>query len=213
MTTGDLELRIAWDLYVGTGDVATDWFESVVARHHEAHRHYHDVRHVRWVVRHVRHLAEGRDDLEDLGSVAAAAFFHDVIYEPTAAENEAASAVLAASALSELGWPDERIARVVTMIEGTTHHRVDPTIVVDTAVLYAADLGVLAADPAGSSDYVRNVRREYHHVSDADWVTGRSAVLRSFLDRSAIYAPVLGLDEWELRARANLVAELGALGR
>lgn len=213
MTTGDLELRIAWDQHVGTGDAATGWYESVVARHHEVQRHYHDVRHVRWVVRQARALADGRDDIEDLGSIIAAAFFHDVIYDPTASDNEAASAVLAASALGELGWPDERIARVVTMIEGTTHHRVDPTITVDTALLYAADLSVLAADPAGYSDYVRNVRREYRRVSDVDWVTGRSAVLRSFLDRSAIYAPVLGLDGWELRARANLVAELGALGR
>ena len=213
MTTGDLELRIAWEQHVGTDDAAKGWYESVVARHREPHRHYHDVRHVRWVVRQARALADGRDDLHDLGSVIAAAFFHDAIYDPTASDNEAASAVLATRALSELGWPDERVARVGAMIEGTAEHRVDPTITVDTAVRYAADLGVLAADPAGYSDYVRNVRREYHHVSDADWASGRSAVLRSFLDRDVIYAPELGLDEWELRARANLVAELGALGR
>ena len=93
------------------------------------------------------------------------------------------------------------------MILATAHH--DPAgTTVDDAVLFAADLAVLAAEPAGYSDYVRNVRREYAHVSDARWVTGRSAVLRSFLDRDAIFAPLLGLGEWEQRARGNMTAEL-----
>ncbi len=214
MTSGDLELRVAWERHVGTGGSANRWYESVVARHREAHRHYHDLRHVRWVVRHVSELAAGHP-VDDVGAVVVAAFFHDVIYDPTASGNEAASASLAGGALRELAWDPERIDRVVAMIGGTAHHRFDDTTPIDspidTAVLYAADLGVLAADPAGYSDYVRNVRREYHHVTDADWASGRSAVLQTFLGRSAIYSPVLGLDVWEQRARANLAAELGTL--
>ncbi|MDW3214247.1 MAG: hypothetical protein R8G01_09640 [Ilumatobacteraceae bacterium] len=219
MSSGDLELRVAWERHVGTGEVSGGWYESVIARHHEAHRHYHDVRHVRWVVRHVGELAAARDgdQVADLGAVVVAAFFHDVVYDPTASDNEVASATLAARALAELDWPTARVARVVAMIEGTAHHRVDTVdgepITLDTAVLYAADLGVLAADPAGYADYVRNVRREYGHVDDADWSAGRTAVLRSFLERRAIYAPELGLDAWERRARANLAAELDTLGR
>jgi predicted metal-dependent HD superfamily phosphohydrolase len=210
MTDGDLELRVAWQRHVGTDRPADRWYESIVARHHEVHRHYHDLRHVRWVVRHVGELADGRP-VGDLGAVVAAAFFHDVIYDPTRSDNEAASAQLAEGALRGLRWADERIDQVATLIRGTAHHRVDDTTTIDTAVLYAADLGVLAADPAGYSDYVRNVRREYHQVTDAAWAEGRAAVLRSFLDRRSIYAPVLGLDGWELRARANLTAELGTL--
>ena len=216
MTTGDLELRIAWQRHVGAGAAADRWLDSVLTRHREAHRRYHDVRHVRWVIRHATELATDRRAAVpeiDLDSIVAAAFFHDVIYDPTAPGNEAASAALAATALAELGWPADRVARVAGMIRGTAHHRVDDTTPVDAAVLYAADLGVLAADPAGYSDYVRNVRHEYRHVGDADWAAGRAAVLRSFLDRDAIYAPMLDLDAWERRARAHLAAELGALGR
>lgn len=214
MTTGDLELRIAWQRHVGTGPAADRWLDSVLTRHREAHRHYHDVRHVRWVIRHVIELAaDGRVTPLDLGAVVAAAFFHDVIYDPTAPANESASAALAVSALAELDWPVDRAARVATMIEGTAHHRADDGTTADAAVLYAADLGVLAADPTGYSDYVRNVRREYRHVDDAEWAAGRATVLRSFLDRGTIYAPMLGLDEWERRARANLTAELSTLER
>lgn len=212
MTSSDLELRVAWEQHVGTGRVADGWYESVVTRHREAHRHYHDLRHVRWIVRHVGQLASGRP-VDDLGAIVVAAFFHDVIYDPTASDNEAASAELATGALRELHWADDRIVRAATTIRGTAHHRVDLTTPIDTAVLYAADLGVLAADPAGYSDYARNVRREYAHVSDAEWTVGRADVLRSFLDRDAIYAPVLGLDGWEQRARGNLTAELDTLVR
>jgi predicted metal-dependent HD superfamily phosphohydrolase len=165
---------------------------------------------VRWVVRHVRELAEGRA-LADLGAATAAAFFHDVIYDATAAGNEAASATLASRALGELGWADDRIELVGALILGTIDHRWGDTTRIEADVLFAADLGVLAADPAGYSAYVRNVRREYAHVSDADWAVGRSAVLDSFLAREAIYAPRLELTEWELRARGNLTAELDSL--
>jgi predicted metal-dependent HD superfamily phosphohydrolase len=83
----------------------------------------------------------------------------------------------------------------------------------ETALLIAADLSVLAADPAGYADYARNVRREYGHVSDADWITGRSRVLRTFLDRASVFPAVLRLDEWERQARANITAELAMLNR
>ncbi len=210
MADRDLELRVAWDRHVGRTAPSLRWYDSVVNRYRESHRHYHDARHLRWVVRHVGDLAADHP-VGDIAATVAAAFFHDVIYDPAAPGNEAASADLASAALTELGWAGDRIAHVAGMIAGTTDHRVTVDLQVDDAVLYAADLGVLAADPAGYSDYVRNVRREYAHVTDIDWVTGRSAVLRSFLDRTVIYAPELGLHEWEQRARGNLTAELDTL--
>lgn len=210
MVDGDLELRIAWECHVGRTLSANECFASVVGRYREPHRHYHDVRHVRWVVRHVRELAGGHV-FDDLGPAIAAAFFHDAIYDPASTGNETASATLASAVLHELGWSDALVAQVSTMIVGTIDHDWTATTSIDAHVLYAADLGVLAAEPAGYSAYVRNVRREYGHVSDDDWAVGRAAVLRSFLERAAIYSPRLDLTGWELRARGNLTAELDSL--
>ena len=74
---------------------------------------------------------------------------------------------------------------------------------------------VLRGKPAGGfahfASMVRAVRREYAHVTDDDWRTGRAAVLRGFADRPRIYADGLGLDDWEHRARANIAAELAML--
>lgn len=210
MTSGDLELRVAWERHVGRTPPAIQSFESLLNRYREPHRSYHDGRHVRWVVRHVDDLAADRP-LDDHGAVIAAAFFHDAVYDPTGTDNERASARLASAELHRLGWTPERIDAVTVMIVGTIDHQWDTTTNVDTAVLYAADLGVLAAAPTGYSDYVRNVRREYGHVDDASWAVGRTVVLRSYLDRAAIFAPDLGLASWEARARGNLTAELNSL--
>jgi predicted metal-dependent HD superfamily phosphohydrolase len=207
MTDGHLELRIAWERHIGDDHASRRWFDSVLSRYREPQRHYHDLGHLNWVVRHIESIAVGQP-IVDLDAVVAAGFFHDVIYDPTRSDNEVASGRLAASALTELGWDRKRVGGVDAMIRATATHDLGGATV-DDAVLFAADLAVLAAEPAGYSDYVRNVRREYGHVSDADWVTGRSTVLRSFLARAEIYAAFLGLDGWEQRARGNITAELG----
>lgn len=211
MSGGELELVVAWQRHVGRGDPAERLFESVLARHRERARHYHDVRHVRWVVRHVVELAE-RVAVADLDAIVAAAFFHDAIYEVDRSDNERRSAELAVRCLREIGWDPERCDRVAAMIVATEHLTGGSGDVdLDTAVLLAADLAVLGADPGAYSDYVRRIRREYGHLDDDEWRTGRSAVLAGFLARPSIFPPALGLDTWDRRARANLTAESVAL--
>jgi predicted metal-dependent HD superfamily phosphohydrolase len=71
---------------------------------------------------------------------------------------------------------------------------------------------VLAADAAVYQAYVDGVRSEYAHVADDQWLVGRAAVLRRFLDRPAIFHTA-GYAPREAQARANLTAELAALDR
>lgn len=211
--SGDqLELHVAWRRHVGQGPAAERLFDSVVSRHHEPGRHYHDLRHVTWVIRHVLELAE-RFAVGDLDAVIAAAFFHDAIYEFDRVDNEAASARLAGVELTALGWTAERVGNVAAMIVATEHRADDDAgeLDLDTAVLLAADLASLAADPTAYDDSVRNIRQEYGHLADAEWNAGRGAVLRGFLARDHIFPAQLHLDTWEARARANVTAELAAL--
>lgn len=219
MTARDLELRVAWQRHVGQGTVADETFAALIARHRAPGRHYHGERHVQWVVRHVLDLVE-RTDVTDLDAVVAAAFFHDAVYEPDRDDNEVRSAELADTTLSKLGWDADRRRRVVAMIVATEHlsgpaptdSRVDDTSIdAETAVLLAADLAVLAADPGAYSDYARAIRREYAHLDDDAWRVGRHRVISGLLDRATIFPPELDLDAWERRARANLAAEAAAL--
>lgn len=184
-------------------------FERLMGRHREKHRKYHTMTHVAWVVRHVNELASAETP-DDLGAIIAAALYHDAIYEPASPANERASARLARRDLATLNWNDDRVAAVSDMIEGTKHH-VDPTGR-DMAMLFDADLAILAADPARYSEYINRVRSEYKHVDDDDWTAGRASVLTAFLGSDAIYATPAGRYLWEDRARANITAELATLG-
>jgi predicted metal-dependent HD superfamily phosphohydrolase len=208
--SAQLELSVAWQRHVGAGPAADHWFDTVVAMYRQPGRHYHDARHVTWVVRHIAAICAVHP-ADDVGAVVAAGFFHDAVYDPTRHDNEAQSAALAERALSELGWAPTRTAAVAAMVLATIDHDV-AVADADTQIVLAADLAVLAAEPAPYDDYARAVRKEYAHVGDEAWRTGRRAVLRSLLDRQHLFAPRLELAGWEQRARANLTSELATLG-
>jgi predicted metal-dependent HD superfamily phosphohydrolase len=205
----ELELRVAWQRHLGTSAVATEWFDTVLGAYRAEGRHYHGVRHVAWVVRHVESIAADHP-VDDLDGAVAAAFFHDAVYQPTRDDNEAESAAMAERAVREIGWTEHACRNVADMVMATAGHDVEG-VDRDTAVLLAADLAVLAAEPSRYADYATAVRREYAHVDDAGWRVGRAAVLRGLLARPHLFAPELELDEWERRARANLTSELASL--
>lgn len=204
----DSALRGAWVRWVGDSVAARAAFDDVVARHREAHRRYHGLRHVTSVVRHAHELAD-EVAVRDLGAVVAAAFFHDAVYVPAARDNEEQSALLAALVLAGLGWSDERCDVVASMVRATAGHA--PTDDPDRGVLLDADLSVLGSDPAAYQAYVAGVRAEYAHVDDEAWRAGRGDVLRDLLATTPIYSTIAGRSRWESRARANLTTELASL--
>jgi predicted metal-dependent HD superfamily phosphohydrolase len=202
---------VAWWWQVVGYQVGEQVLAGLLDRHREPHRHYHTAAHIEWVLRHVETLA-GETPLLDPGAVLAAAFFHDAVYEPTApaGANEAASAMLAARRLADLGWPQARTRRVADLIGATASHEATPGDA-EMAVLLDADMAVLAADAAGYDAYMHGVRAEYGHLDDEAWRTGRSQLLRRFIARPAIFATAGGRRRWEARARANVTAELATL--
>jgi len=203
----DGRLRASWIRFVSAD---TELFDRIVVRHRERHRHYHRLEHVDSVVGHLEALvADEGLGVHDHGLTVAAAMYHDAIYEPRSAANERASARLARKDLASMGWSPQRIEAVATMIEGTSDHLTPADAA--TAVLFDADLAVLGSDSHTYEGYRAAVRREYHHVPDNDWVSGRADVLRAFLDRAAIYATDSGHDHWEQAARHNLTDELESL--
>jgi predicted metal-dependent HD superfamily phosphohydrolase len=163
-----------------------------------------------WVLRHVEAMLADDEFLAvDGDAVRLAALFHDLVYDPRSSTNEADSSRLAVAFAHALGWRSERRALVGSLIEATAHHRADTD---DAIVLLDADLAILGSDPASYQAYVAGVRGEYAHLPEAEWRAGRSAVLRHFLGLSELFRSSY-LRSKEQRARANMAAELAALGR
>ena len=184
-------------------------FADLVEHHAGPGRHHHDFAHASGVVDVVLGLHSPGDDW---AVAVLAGWFHDAVYDPRAGRgvNEGASAVVAHDALSSLGLTLTSLGSVCRLVCLTASHRPGATDRAG-AVLCDADLSILGADEERYDDYVRNIRAEYDHVSDADWRTGRRAVLRSFLDRPTIFHTHAGRDRWEATARTNISRELSAL--
>lgn len=213
VTAPEVELGRVWRRLVGfdagrAGDAALD---ELLARHRQPHRRYHTATHVMWVLRHIDDLAADSTPV-DLDAVRAAALFHDAVYDPRSPTNEHDSAGLARRVLADCGWEPARVDRVAALIELTAGH-VAPDTDLGADILLDADLAILGAEPAEYRAYVTGVRAEYAHVDDDAWRVGRAAVLRSFLDRPAIYRTTSMQAARERRARANLSAELAELQR
>jgi len=179
--------------------------DALLAAYDDPSRGYHDT----------LHLTEVLDRLDDLAAAGVAfdhdlaglaAWFHDAVYDGER-DAEERSAVWAEEALAGTPYADE-VARLVRLTE--TH---DPTTD-DPAgqALCDADLAILASSPERYDAYVAGVRRDYAHISDADFASGRAAVLHDLAGRDRLFHTAYAQEHWESAARANLERERGALG-
>jgi predicted metal-dependent HD superfamily phosphohydrolase/GNAT superfamily N-acetyltransferase len=198
-------LQARWDteLAGAPAEASTVAFTDLVARHGEGHRRYHTIEHVVAVLDALGELGAGR-------AARLAGWYHDVVYDPTAPDNEARSAELARTVLPGLGVDEATVAETARLIELTREHR-PAAGDAQGAMLIDADLSILGAEPARYDAYAAGVRAEYTHVPDELWRPGRAAVLATFLDRPRLFHTGAGRDRWEERARANLRRELAAL--
>ncbi|MEE8602099.1 hypothetical protein [Euzebya tangerina] len=163
-------------------------------------REYHTLEHAGDVAKHVAGLGGNRACL-------LAAWFHDVVYEPTASDNEEQSARLVEAWLDD----DPDVAEAARLVRLTAAHRPANDDDRQGAILCDADLAILGSTPPVYEVYRSAVRREYRHVEEDDWRTGRSAVLRELLGRDPLFLTDEARERWEQRARANLAAELATL--
>lgn len=190
--------------------------QELVERHAEPHRRYHTLEHLREAETEADRLLALEPEADGV-AVHLAIWFHDAIYDATAAagESEAASADLAVDRLPSLWEADrDRIAEeVARLVRLTADHRVDADDRTG-AVLVDADLWVLSAPADRYDRYAADVRAEYAHVADEAWVAGRGSLLTRFLvGLGDVYTagPEADRAARRDRARDNLQRELAAL--
>jgi predicted metal-dependent HD superfamily phosphohydrolase len=177
----------------------------------EAHRHYHDRRHLRECL---ALWSRWRGQAEHAGEVAAvtgwALWFHDAIYDLKRSDNELDSAAWAARSLNAAGVASEVAQRVHELVMATRHDA--PVVGPDAELLVDIDLAILGSPPEsfdGFEAYDQDVRKE--------WVPGflnrrrRIAVPRSFADRARLYHCEPAVDLLGAQARINLAAAISRL--
>lgn len=194
-------------------DVVARAGAGLLARWNEPARHYHTTTHLVEMFGALAELEEAWEIDDRQRSVARlAAWFHDAIYDPAAASgsNEADSALLARDTLQRLRVGDGDIGAVERLTLLTARHEADAAEPLDAA-FQDADLWILSAPRARFDGYCEQVRKEYAFVPDAQYRSGRTAVLGPLLQRAQIYRTNHARQSWESPARTNLTRELARL--
>ena len=197
-------LRAAWTMLLPG---AIGLFGDVVQHYSEPPRAYHNLTHLRHVLDTIERLSAPQAGKRD---VQLAAWFHDIIYDPRARDNEERSAAFAAAALGPLGVSESTIRRVGDLILLTKTHAADAGDH-EAAVLLDADLAILGAPAPDYLAYARAIRSEYAWVPEDAYRSGRGAVLEQFLQRPRLFHNPLLFAEREAAARRNLQDEIAML--
>jgi predicted metal-dependent HD superfamily phosphohydrolase len=180
--------------------------ERLVRRYSEPHRRYHTWAHVLGCLEARRRITTAA-----MPDVDLALLFHDAVYEPLARDNESRSAEL----LVEEGrraWIEESVLqRARPLVEATAHAAAAEVDSEEACIVLDADLSILGAEPSAFGEYERQVREEFHFVDARGYAAGRSAILRSFLERPSIFLTRRGHRLWESNARRNLERSLERL--
>lgn len=181
-------------------------------RYGEPQRHYHTWAHIEALL---QLFDEVKADLADPVAVEAAIYYHDAIYDPTAADNEARSAELLRRDCSGV-LADSTLEAAAQLIEATARHRLPEGLEVaaleDARLFLDMDLSILAAPWPDFRAYEAAIRREYAHVEEADFHVGRRKLLEAFLQRDRLFLSRRFAPRWEAPARANLRRSLANLG-
>ena len=192
-------------LWNAVGQTApADALGTLLEHYAERHRQYHTINHVGSCLEELRLCTVPSSDRNAL---ALAFWYHDIVYDPKAADNEEASAELAVAVLQEAGAADELIELVDRLIRATDH-RVEVEGPLEE-LMVDIDLAVLGAPEQEYEAYQNAIRFEYSWVQERDYAKGRSAVLDQFLLREQIYrtAPFASRED---QARENMLRERAA---
>ena len=185
---------------------ATEAYGRLRAHYAERHRAYHTFDHIRSCLELLDTI---KPELQNPRTMELALWYHDVIYDPRADDNEEQSAQMAIRELAELGETEQCQQEVARMIRVTKHPSEPQTP--DDCFLLDIDLSILGADPEAFDEYERQIRFEYQWVPEEVYREKRAEVLRLFLGQSAIYRTSPFHQAREKQARKNIQKALVSL--
>jgi len=188
-----------WSRCSTSGDGAGGLFDEVAAHYAEPHRRYHTTEHVDHCL---AQFDEARAHLDDPDSVELAVWYHDVIYDAGASDNEERSAGLfeahAAGAMSPA-----RVSAVRDLIMATVHTRVAPASA-DQAYMVDIDLSSFGLPWERFLDDSVAVREEFPHMPDEEFYPKQRDFLASLLAREHFCYTNFFRARHENRARENI---------
>lgn len=182
------DLEIYWASLVSpfhpSKEASDQLFSQLVKTYNEEGRYYHTTEHLEKLV----HLAEHYSDvIQKKAVIGFSIFYHDIVYRPGMSDNEELSAERAEVSLNKLNVPPAIIEEVKEFINSTRFHHAGEVTDPDLKYFLDFDLSILAAPREEYMQYVKNVRKEFEHLSDAHFAWGRRSFLQAIMAKPFIY--------------------------
>lgn len=164
----------------------------------ESQRYYHTIQHI---VECLDMFHQVRDQLNDPIAVEWAIWFHDIVYDPQASDNEEQSADLMQKKCGHLLSSDQ-IKKVYAWILATKKHK--PSNDQDLNYLLDIDLAILGSLRSRFVAYEQQIQQEYAWVEPELYKQKRAEVLRHFYKMQPLYQTEYFMNLLENRAKLNL---------
>ncbi len=181
-------------------------YEDLAEKYAEPHRKYHNIYHIESCL---SEFAEIKELALNPCALELAIWYHDVVYDINASDNEERSAVFAGSAIFGLfPFPEALAKSVEEIILATKHNSVPDSY--DAKLMLDIDIANMGK-PKIFKKVNRLVREEYASVAEKRFVEERSNILEIFLARPRIYLTDYFYERYEVAARQNIslaIAEL-----
>ena len=204
-------LKDQWDdllsFYTSDKDIQDNSFQMLKERYSEKSRFYHNLSHVKTLL----DLLESLDNnAQDHNAIRFSIWFHDVVYDTKANDNEAESARLASQLMSKLHVDVETMEVVNSLILATKDHSGN-NLSEDNKLFLDMDLAILGMREEIYKKYSRAIREEYFWVPELIYRRERRKILKSFLAREGIYFTDEMKKRFEEQARKNINGEINSL--
>lgn len=167
-----------------------------------SHNYYHTHQHI---VECLNLFHQIKDQLYDPIAVELAIWFHDVIYDPQASDNEEQSAKIMLNHCVGILKKAE-LAKIARWIIATKKHL--PTKVHDLKYLLDIDLAILGALPQRFTEYEKQIQQEYAWVKPDIYQVKRAEVLTQFYQQQPLFQTEYFQQRFEENAKRNLLAAL-----
>ena len=139
----------------------------------------------------------------DPNAVKLAIWYHNAVYDPTAADNEMRSAALAESILMGAGCHLEWASRVASLILWARHDW--PADDLEAQLVQDIDLSILGQPAPRYEAYEQRIRQEYCRVPEPEFARKRATLLERFLARPRLYHTTSFYEKYQAHARSNLL--------
>lgn len=189
----------------GGGEAPEVVFEELERGYSESGRHYHTPAHIDHCL---AQFDQATADMVDPDAVEMAIWFHDLVYDARAEDNELRSAERFLELAGESLEPEFK-SKVYDLIMVTAH----PGYPKSTDEKFMVDID-LSSFGLPWEEFLRDsvaVREEFAHLSDPEFYPRQRAFLESLLDRGSFYLTDFFRGRLESSARENIRRHLEGL--